>query len=168
MLSFQEELSNQISLLRLSRMNSVIPGAEFKRVWEKREGYVLLIKQLTSSQAILPSGKFNCARKRCNYRSISFGSEPAKDTCTSISKKSSATVQPTKPRLSQWVKPGYMWDSDFLQQNIDVGTICTDILGYPQRPGGNTVGVFLPFTTQKHFSFIVFTPQLLSQIQSPP
>lgn len=96
-------------------MNSVVPGTEFKRAWGKREGYVLLIKQLTSSQIILLSGKFNCVRKRYNYGPISFGSEPAKDTCTPICTKSGPTVQPTKSRLSSCIKPGYMWDPWALQ-----------------------------------------------------
>lgn len=67
----------------------------------EREGYVLLIKQLTSPQIILPSGKFNCVRKRCNYRPITFEFESANDMCNPTCTKNGPNVQPNKSRFKR-------------------------------------------------------------------
>lgn len=94
-------------------MNSVIPGAEFKRLWVEREVYVFLMRQLTSSQATSPSGKFSFARKRCNYGSTSFDSKLTKDLKDEILLPNQLSL-----RLSLCTKSGYVVGLHLLQEGI--------------------------------------------------
>lgn len=153
-------------------MNSVIPGAEFKRLWVEREVYVFLMRQLTSSQATSPSGKFSFARKRCNYGSTSFDSKLTKDLKDEILLPNQLSL-----RLSLCTKSGYvvghlLWNNMWTftaGRNTDEGSSCTDTLIHPQRPRGDTVrGVFLHFRFQRTFPFLLWSKSLPSRPNPEP
>lgn len=124
--------------------------------------------QLTSPQIILPSGKFSCVRKRCNYRPISFESETAKDMCNPICTKNGPNVQPNKSRFKYKHKiwtcaMGATWEPwqsqlSLLQKRILVRV--PELYCYILRNQA--------FTPQAHCPFPGFTPKpsLKSRIQT--
>lgn len=140
----------------------------------EKDGYASLIKQLTSPQITLPSGKFNCVRKRCDYGPISFESESAKSMCNHTCIKNGPHVQPNKSRFKHKHKTwayamGTIWEPwqsqlSLLQKRILV-RLTRIILVYPQRPG------FLSHLMHT-VPFLFFTPKpslkIQSQIQNPP
>lgn len=151
--------------------------SEFKRVWGEREGYVIFIKQLTSPQVILPSGEFNCVRKRCNYGLMSVSVEPAKVLCISICTKRGPTVWSTKSRLIPCIKPGYMWDPwrlqpGLLQKKILMRAAAVLIIGIcsetKRRNSRRSLLFFYTLATPSHFCFHPKSSlKTQSQIQSP-
>lgn len=81
----------------------------------EKDGYASLIKQLTSPQITLPSRKFNCVRKRCDYGPISFESESAKSICNHTCIKNGPNAQPNKSRFKHKFKTwayamGTIWE----------------------------------------------------------